>query len=122
MILIIPGRPATKKNSGRIVPRGKHHIILPSETFENYQEAALWHLKKYKCRFTGPVHVKCLYYMPNRRSWPDLVGLLQATSDILEAAGIIENDKFIADYDGSRIAGLDADDPRVEIEIEGVTI
>lgn len=118
--LVIPGRPATKKNSGRIVHRGRHIKLLPSEAFERYQEDCLWHLKRYKDRFTGPVQVCCLYWLPDRRWWPDLIGLLQATSDILETSGILENDQLIESYDGSRIVGLDKDNPRVEIEIKAV--
>jgi len=49
-----------------------------------------------------------------------LIGLLQATSDILEKSGIIENDKLIDSYDGSRIVGIDKQNPRVEIEIKAV--
>lgn len=124
MKIVIPGRPATKKNSPRIVNVGSGfphgHKLLPSEAFERYQEDALWHLKKYKGRYDQPVHVKCLYWLPDRRWWPDLVGLLQATSDILEEAGILENDKLIRDYDGSHIVGLDKQNPRVEILIEVV--
>lgn len=55
--------------------------------------------------------------MPDKRSWPDLVGLLQATSDILTKAKIIDDDKWIVHYDGSRIVGVDKTEPRVEIEI-----
>ncbi|MBU2703664.1 Holliday junction resolvase RusA-like endonuclease [Sporomusaceae bacterium BoRhaA] len=115
--LIIPGRPATKKNSSRIVRMGKRRAILPSEAFERYQDEALLHLKKYKQNYDGPVHVCCRYWLPDKRWWPDLVGLLQATSDILEKAGILENDRLIEDYDGSRIVGLDKQNPRAEIEI-----
>ena len=127
MQIVIPGRPATKKNSGRIVKVGKFSKILPSKTFENYQKVALRCLKNYTGTFDGPVLVKCLYWLPDQRWWPDLVGLLQATSDILEKAGIIENDRLIIGYDGSRIAGLDKRNPRVEIEIQkwqddGITI
>ena len=118
--LIIPGRAATKKNSSRIVRFGKKTAILPSEAFENYQESALWHLKKYKHRYACQVHVCCLYWLPDKRWWPDLIGLLQATSDILEKSGILENDRLIVDYDGSRIMGLDKQNPRVEIEISEV--
>lgn len=50
-----------------------------------------------------------------------MVGLLQATSDILQDAGIIENDKYIVNYDGSEIAGLDKDNPRVVIAIHQIT-
>lgn len=84
-------------------------------------------MKNYTGTFDGPVLVKCLYWLPDQRWWPDLVGLLQATSDILEKAGILENDRLIIGYDGSRIAGLDKRNPRVEIEIQkwqddGITI
>jgi Holliday junction resolvase RusA-like endonuclease len=67
--------------------------------------------------FTVPVQVTCLYWFLNNRSKPDLIGLLQATSDLLEKAGIIENDRLIFSYDGSRIMGLDPANPRAEIEI-----
>ena len=59
--------------------------------------------------------------MPDKRSWPDLVGLLQATSDILTDGGLIDDDKWIVHYDGSCIAGVDKNSPRVEIDIIPVT-
>jgi len=55
--------------------------------------------------------------MPNRQSWPDLMGLLQATCDILQKAEIIVNDQNVISLDGSRIVGVDINNPRVEIEI-----
>lgn len=61
------------------------------------------------------------YYMPNRKGWPNLFGLVQATADILESAGIIEDDGYIAQIDGSMIAGIDAEDPRVEITVSEIT-
>lgn len=54
--------------------------------------------------------------MPNWAHWPDLVGLLQATSDILTEAGIIDDDMWVANYDGSEIVGIDKANSRVEIE------
>jgi Holliday junction resolvase RusA-like endonuclease len=56
--------------------------------------------------------------MPDRRSEPDLIGLIQATQDILEKAKVITNDKYVTSLDGSRIAGYDKENPRVEIEIK----
>jgi Holliday junction resolvase RusA-like endonuclease len=56
--------------------------------------------------------------MPNRRGSPDLLGLLQATADILEEAGVIDNDRNVVSFDGSQIMGVDKQNPRVEIEIE----
>ena len=80
----------------------------------------MWQLKACQERFAGPVRMKCLYWMPDRRSSPDLLGLLQATADILEKAQIIDNDRNVTSFDGSQIMGIDRENPRVEIEIEGV--
>jgi Holliday junction resolvase RusA-like endonuclease len=59
--------------------------------------------------------------MPDRRR-PDLLGLLQATADILEKAQIIDNDRNVVSFDGSRIMGVDKRNPRVEIEIESCEV
>ena len=67
---------------------------------------------------TGRVSLQALYYMPTKFR-PDLTNLLQATCDILEKARVIENDKNIVSFDGSRIAGVDKANPRTEIIIEG---
>lgn len=61
------------------------------------------------------------YYMPNRKGWPDLFGLVQATADILESAGIIEDDGYIAGIDDSMIAGIDKEDPCTIVEISEIT-
>ena len=117
--LVIYGRPTTKKNSSRVVYAGKYPKVLPSKAYSDYENLALQQLQFYRKRFYtgGPVHVRCRYYMPDKRSWPDLVGLLQATSDILTKAKIIDDDKWIVHYDGSRIVGVDKAEPRAEIEI-----
>lgn len=120
--ITIPGRPITKKNSQRIIynKRTKRPQIIQSETYKNYETECLWRLKTYR----GPkfkdtkLHVRCKYWMPNRRSWPDLMGLYQASADIIEKAGIIDNDRNIVSMDGSRIVGIDKDNPRAEIFIE----
>lgn len=119
-MIVILGRPATKKNSGRIVRCGKFPKLLPSKAYEEYEQSALWQLKACRERYDGPVSVKALYWMPDRRSWPDWSGLTQATGDILQKAGIIRNDRDIVHWDGTRIAGVDKQRPRVEIEIREV--
>lgn len=116
--LVLPGRPATKKNSGRIVRRGGRNIMLPSEAFCKYENECLWRLMRYKgLNFSMPVHIKCLYWLPNKAHYPDLVGLMQATADILEKAQILADDRLINDWDGTHIAGFDKEKPRAEIEI-----
>lgn len=120
MLITIPGRPITKKNSQRIVtnPRTDNPRVIQSEAYCNYEEICLWRLRRYSGkRYPGPVQIRALYWMPNRQSWPDLMGLLQATCDILQKAEIIVNDRNVTSLDGSRIVGVDKNDPRVEIEI-----
>ena len=117
----VPGRPMTKKNSQQIwrnKTTGKPFVVQ-SEQYQTYETACLWVLKKYRGpKFTGPVHLQARYWMPDRKSWPDLPGLYQATADILEKAGIIDNDRNIVCMDGSRIVGVDKENPRVEIMVE----
>lgn len=72
---------------------------------------------KYTCETIDyPVQVTALYYMPTRRL-PDLINLEEATADILERANILKNDSLIMSWDGSRIAGVDRDNPRVQVTI-----
>ena len=115
--IVFKGRPATKKNSGRIVFKNGKRIIIPSETYMNYEDACLWQLAGKKLHISGIIVVECKYYLPNKRSWPDLIGLLQATSDILTKAKVIDDDKWICSYGDSCIAGVDKENPRVEIRI-----
>lgn len=116
MEIVILGQPRTKKNSSRIALINNKRVLLPSKAFKEYEKVALMQLARVQA-VHGPVSVLCRYYLQNRAHWPDLVGLLQATSDILQAAGVIDDDKYIVNYDGSMIAGIDKDNPRAEITI-----
>lgn len=119
MEIVIQGQPRTKKNSSRIALINNKRVLLPSKAFKEYEKVAFMQLARVKA-VNGPVSVLCRYYLQNRAHWPDLVGLLQATSDILQAAGVIDNDKYIVNYDGSKIAGIDKDRPRAEITIQPI--
>lgn len=120
MKIVIQGQPRTKKNSSRIALINNKHVLLPSKAYKTYERVALIQLARAQA-VHGPISVMCRYFLQNRAHWPDLVGLLQATSDILQAAGVIDDDKYIVNYDGSMIAGLDKDNPRVEIIIHQIT-
>lgn len=119
MKIVIQGQPRTKKNSSQIAFRGNKRVILPSKAFQVYEKVALMQLARVQA-VHGPISVLCRYYLQDRAHWPDLVGLLQATSDILQAAKVIDDDKYIVNYDGSEIAGLDKDNPRAEIIIQPI--
>lgn len=121
MQLILYGRPITKKNSSRIVKCGAYSKILPSKQYVAYEKDCLRQITgKFKLGLDGRYNLKCLYYMPTRHR-VDLVNLLEATCDILVAAGVIvdDNSKIIASHDGSRVL-YDKDNPRVEIFMEKV--
>lgn len=120
MKIVIQGQPRTKKNSSQIAFKGNKRVILPSKAFKAYEKVALMQLARVQA-VHGPISVLCRYYLQDRKSWPDLVGLLQATSDILQAAKVIDDDKYIVNYDGSMIAGLDKNNPRVEIIIHQIS-
>jgi Holliday junction resolvase RusA-like endonuclease len=115
--IVFKGRPITKKNHGQIVKRGNKLGYIQSEAYRSYEEACLWQLAGKKLHISGIVVVECKYYLPNKRSWPDLIGLLQATSDILAKAKVIDDDKWICSYGNSCIAGIDKENPRAEIRI-----
>ena len=135
---VINGRPATKKNSQTVV-RGRS-IILPSKAYSEYCSKfhrQLRNMKKYidLPHYTGPVAIKCLYWLDSKAHYPDLIGLEQATADILSdeyktidhkrqlsREWVLADDLIIKSWDGSRIAGIDKENPRTEIEITPLEI
>lgn len=120
----IPGRPITKKNSGRYCGAGR---LIPSKAYKNYEAEAVPVLKESARKqrlvhpIDRPVWVEVVYYMPNRQAWPDLVGLMQATADLLEAAGVLENDRLIVRWDGTRIGHVDKKMPGASIGLMPLT-
>lgn len=128
--IILPGQPATKKNSATVVRNHAH--ILPSAAYRAYERhcrEALMAMGKLP-HYTLPVKMTCRYYLKDRAHWPDLVGLMQATADILSderrriggrmvttREWLLSDDRIIASWDGTEIAGIDKSRPRVEIVI-----
>ena len=126
----IPGQPATKKNSAMIVRNHAH--ILPSAAYRAYEKhcrEVLMTLGRLP-HYTLPVRLTCRYWLKDRAHWPDLVGLMQATADILSderrkiggrivttREWLLSDDRIITSWDGTVIAGIDKSRPRVEIVI-----
>ena len=80
--------------------------------------------------YTLPVRLTCRYWLKDRAHWPDLVGLMQATADILSderrkiggrmvttREWLLSDDRIVTSWDGTEIAGIDKLRPRVEIVI-----
>lgn len=119
--ITIPLPPVTKKNSQRIITiktsSGQTHKIIPSKKYEQYQAQAGLFIKHKGLQINAPCQVKCLFYMPTRRT-VDLTNLLEAVDDTLVYYRVIVDDsyKVIESHDGSRVR-FDKDNPRTEIEI-----
>ena len=120
MKLTILGPPRTKKNSSIINTRGGRIQKLPSAAYSAWDRMAQMQLGKYRAQcpngwmFQRPVNVCAIFY--REALVGDAVGFYQALADTLEKGGIVENDRLIVSWDGSRLL-KDKDNPRVEIEI-----
>jgi len=121
--LMIPGRCITKKSSQVFIttPKGKKFLI-PKKAYREYEKNSIIELQsQLPYRFETikeKIQVKALFWMPNHRGYPDLLGVLESIGDILEKTGIIKNDRNIISWDGSRIMGINKEDPRTEITLE----
>lgn len=121
MDITLYGRPITKKNSQRIVFRGKRPRILPSRAYMDYRKDCLRQIPgNFRREINKAINLRCLYFMPTHHR-VDLVNLLEATCDILVDSGVLEDDNknIVASHDGSRVL-YDKHNPRVEIYIEEV--
>ena len=120
------GSPRTKKNSLRRIRRGRRTLSISSAAHERWE----WIAKKslpvarqqlieagLKLPITVPLNARVQIY---REAYSgDAVGYYQAVADWLQKVGIVENDRQIRSWDGTRLQ-KDADLPRVEIVLEEV--
>jgi len=124
----IPGRPITKKAHQQIVYNKKtgRRYVIQSKYYRAFEARALVELlsQKPKRTITCQVDICVKYWMPDKRSRPDLMGLLQATGDVLQKTYIISNDRNIRHLgignDHSEIMGIDKENPRQEITLREV--
>lgn len=113
-------RPATKKNSGQIVMRGKYPVLLPSKQYQKFEKECLPYLRHVKDTvgiINYPVNIECLFYTETKRKI-DLTNLLNAIDDAMVKSGLIldDNRDIIAAHDGSRIFH-DKFNPRIEVKV-----
>ena len=124
--ITITGRPASKKNNARIVRWGSRSSIVPSKAYCAYEKEALEQLKERYSHLENAfvkdqfLHVYAEYWLPDHKWFPDLVNLISATHDVLQKSGIIFDDKFIVNIDGSHIMGFDKENPRADIFIKPI--
>ena len=127
---VIPGHPATKKNSPILV-KGRA-LVLPSKAYKAYEKLFRKELEAMGSlpHYEGPVQLTAEYWLQDRRGYPDLNGLIQATQDIisdeyshkdhkkiLKRQWLLADDRLGKSLDGCRIAGIDRDNPRTILRI-----
>jgi len=133
----VVGPPRTKKTHNRIIQipiKGARRCrccgkipsvprVLPSEQYELWEKSALAQAFGIRAGLeragvalpiASLVNVRALIY--READVGDVAGYIQAVGDMLQAAGILKNDKQIESWDGSRRL-KDATNPRVEIFI-----
>ena len=127
MTFVIPLPPVTKKNSQRIIHVKNRPVIIPSSKYVQYEREAIKQLQAYlggmePPRIDRPCNVECKFYMPTRRR-VDLNNLLEAATDVLVRAGILEDDnsQIVASHDGSRVF-YDKENPRTVINITSLNM
>ena len=135
----IPGQPATKKNSPVLV-RGRA-VVLPSKAYKAYEKAFRKELERIEAErgglphYDGPVQLWARYFLQDRRAYPDLNGLIQATQDIisdeythkdhkktLKRQWLLADDRLVKSLDGCRILGIDKESPRTVIRITPMSL
>ena len=120
MRFTILGPPRTKKNHQRIGRVRGRPVIFQARTAEGWEEIAVIQLRAvWKLRPPCPTPVAMRAMVYREKDTGDLGNYLAAICDALERAGIVENDRLIQSFDGSRLR-LDRENPRVEIDLEAM--
>lgn len=106
--LTITGRPVVLKNSKQIIVVKGRRIIKSNPRVEAYQHRAIGELvEQWGSRdpIKTPVSLCITSYIAansNSGNLPDASNLYQCPEDLLQAAGIIEDDRLVEHHDGSR--------------------
>ena len=134
--VVVSGSPRTKKTSNVVTTVKGRHIVLPSQDWREWCRDA--EIKIDGCAFMRhrggaprlidgepptiwkalelPLNCAAVFYLGNRQHG-DTVGYMQGLADLLQERQVVENDRFLATWDGSRLVH-DGSTPRVELTLE----
>ena len=133
---VLPVTPRTKKNHGSVIHRGGRKFHIPSEAYTTMEgqivawarsrslQGALFVAADRRLHgacdlfLAQPLNCCAIFYRDADRG--DAVGYYQGLADALEAAGVVADDKWIKQWDGSRLA-KDASRPRIEVTLRALT-
>lgn len=119
LYLLIPGAPRTKKNHGQIIRVKGNPRIMPSPQWRKWRDQAFYPLRQQWIKMKQnpiayPANCAAVFYRD--RLSGDAVGYYQGLADLLEEVGVVENDKWITSWNGSRLE-KDNKQPRVEVTL-----
>ena len=115
--ITLNSRIISKKNSKRWIYRGGRKFLVPSTAYERFRNAALWELKKHKVTFLGAIKIDYTFSLKGKLDI-DTDNAMASVNDVLEDAGIIENDKLIMKGSFEKIT--DQKDWKTVIKIEQI--
>lgn len=117
---VLSGPPRTKKNHQQLVrgtmmafPSAAWRKWARNARFSSEAGPALKHLPA--PAITQRVNCRALFYRDALRG--DAVGYYQGLADLLEEREVLEDDKLIVSWDGSRML-IDRKNPRTEVTLE----
>lgn len=127
------GHPAVLKNSKKIVmipvrkgSKQKRPIIIESSLAKKYRDrimAQLYIDRGPAPTITGPISAEMIFYgawKGDGKSIPDISNLYQMPEDLMQAAGIIDDDRLIQNHDGSaRVCLCDYACPKKRLITQG---
>lgn len=99
--MVITGRPISKK---RNYLRAKNGRMYLSKAYMTWETDALWQLKKYKEVHQGKLMANYIFQMKGRLS-TDLDNMVAGVNDVLQKAGIIQDDKDIVCIHAEKFGG-----------------
>jgi hypothetical protein len=113
--LTLPGAPRTKKTSQRIWRVGKRKVVIPSDAWMAWRDSVRAHAitgRWPKYGLSVPLNCCAHFYRDAKRG--DAVGYYQGLADVLEEIGVVADDRWITQWDGSRLF-VDRENPRVQL-------
>jgi len=122
MIIILPGRIPSKKNSKRLIWVQDKPRLISSEEYLQWEEEMHWRLKGYAFWRLQVENKKLsitmkLWAPDNRKA--DLSNKFESVADLLVKVGIISDDNWNVLSEVILLyQGVDKDNPRAEIELK----
>ena len=115
-IFFLEGNVPAKKNSRQCFVKNGRMINIPSKRYKEWHNQAMWQLEGFG-RLKPPYELICTFYFKDNRK-RDLDNALASICDLLQDAGIIDNDNWQDLRSVKAIAGgVSKEAPRVKVEI-----